>query len=37
VLPFGFADLIRSGMLREEELHGLREEELAIIHHLASH
>ncbi len=36
VLPFVFADLIRTGRLTEEELHGLSEEKLAHIRDLAS-
>ena len=37
VLPFVFADLIRTGRLTEEELDGVSEEKLAHIHYLASH
>ena len=37
VLPFVFADLISTGRLREEELHGLGEEKRAHIRALASH
>lgn len=36
VLPFVFADLIDTGRLSEEELHGLSEEKLAHIRALAS-
>jgi hypothetical protein len=35
VLPFVFADLIRTGRLQEEELHGLSEEKLEHIRDLA--
>ena len=37
VLPFVFADLLRTGRLKEEELDGLREEKLVHIRSLASH
>jgi len=36
VLLFVFADLIRTGRLREEELQGLHDEKLTIIRDLAS-
>ena len=37
VLPFVFADLVSTGRLAEEDLHGLGEEKLAHIRALASH